>query len=532
MYSRQLNGRDARLELAKGVEKLVDAVKVTLGGEGKNVAILDKTDHPHFTKDGVTVARNICLRNDVQQGGVNTVRQAAEKAAKESGDGTTSATILAGSLIKNGLNLVETEDIQKLKEGMDFAYSKIDEELSKLSFSNLTEEDVINIATISANGDRKIGEVVGKGVYGLGVDNTFKIESAEDLSGLTFEKIEGYNYEKTMTMHFENVPGTGKTILYNPRVLIINSYLGDKTKLLDVIEYSENNAVPVVLLYQDIDPNVLTSVVKAFNEKKLNLVAVQLPDYGELMELSSKDLAICTQSERILNINTTTPNEKHMGYLKYFEINGNEIKMLFFDEYKDLIKELSDNLKESCETAGEASYYLFKNRYDRTSTGAGLFKIGCATQAERKEIEDRVEDAIGSVKSAMKSGFVVGGGLALLAASDNIRDYKFDNNSFQKGFDLVTKSCSEPFLQILKNSGLLQDKINSIYEDVIKGDYKSGYNVKSKEFENFIEKGIIDATNVVKISLKSAISATIGILTTECVVYPEDNMIETEYSIG
>lgn len=524
MYSKLLFEKDARLEMAKGVSKLVKAVKVTLGGDGKNVAILNKTDQPHITKDGVTVARNILLRNDVQQGGVNIVRQAAMNAARETGDGTTTATIIAGYLIEKGIDLIDTENIQKLRSGMDFAFEKISNEISELSKECVTEDILINIATISANGDKKIGEIVGSNIFKLGCNSKYTVEEISDNTGLTFEKVEGYNYEKQMTLHFENIPGSGKTIFENPRILIIDGYLGDKTKLYDIVKFSETNKkLPIVILYKDIDALLLNDLAKKFNNKTLNIVTVQLPDYGDLQDYAVKDLSVCTGAKPIDSLSATNPTEEHLGFADYFEINGNEIKFLFNEKYKESIKELSNNLKKSLDEAKEENVYLFKNRYERTSGGGGTFKIGRPTDIDRKEIRDKVDDAIGSVVSALKEGFVPGGGIALLKVSEKLKDEKFLDNSFQKGFDLVINACIEPFKQILFNCGV--EDLDEIIIKIKESNYELGYNAKEKELQNLIEKGIIDATMVVKVSLASAISSAIGLLTTDCVIYPEDNEI-------
>ena len=527
MYTRLLFKNEGRLEMAKGVEKLANAVKVTLGGNGKNVAILDKTDNPHVTKDGVTVANNIVLRNDVQQGGVNIIRQASRKAAEETGDGSTTAIVLAGHLVENGIELAETRNIQKMRDGMEFAYKQISENLDKISNEISSEEVLVNIATISANGDKVVGKIIGESIFQNGVNNRYTVECIDDNSGLTFEKIEGYNYTKEMTLHFENIPGTGKTVLEKPRVLIVDGYLGDKTKLQDMAEYSERTRNPVVILYKEIDGNLNQDLVKKFNDvnKRFTIVPIQLPDYGELQDASVKDLSICTGAKAISNLSTTTPKEEHLGFMDYFEINGNQIKFIFDRKFKEDIKQLSDNLKKSYETVKEESAYLYRQRYERTTTGGGIFKIGRPTDVDRREMKDKVDDAIGSVISALKEGFVQGGGVALLNAIENLKGNTFEDVSFQDGFNLVIKACEEPFKQIILNCGV--EDTDELKEKVVKSNFVLGYNSREKREQNLVENGIIDATKVVKVSLQSAISAAIGLLTTDCVLFPEDNVLET-----
>lgn len=526
MYTRLLFRSEGRREMAEGVKKLVNAVKVTLGGNGKNVVILNKTDNPHVTKDGVTVANNIVLRNDVQQGGVNIIRQASRKAAEETGDGSSTAVVLAGYLVENGIDLVETRNIQKMRDGMEFAYSEISKNLDEMSSTITSEETLINIATISANGDKHIGEIIGSNIFKNGKDSKYYVELLDDNSGLTFEKVEGYNYTKDMSFHFENIPGTGKTILEKARVLIVDGYLGDKSKLIELAEFSERTKSPVIVMYKDIDGNLLQELAKKFNNpnRLFTLIPVQLPDYGELQDASVKDLTICTGAKPISYLAKETPKEEHLGYIDYFEINGNQIKLLFDRRFKDDIQKLSENLKKSYETVKEDSAYLYKNRYERTSSGGGIFKIGRPTEVDRREMKDKVDDAIGSVLSALKEGFVQGGGVALLSAVHNLKGKKFNDESFQDGYDLVINACEEPFKQIISNCGV--EDLEGLKKRIVESDFKLGYNSREKKEQNLIENGIIDATKVVKVSLQSAISSAIGLLTTDCVLFPEDNLLE------
>lgn len=529
MYTRLLFKSEGRREMAEGVKKLVNAVKVTLGGNGKNVVILNKTDNPHVTKDGVTVANNIVLRNDVQQGGVNIVRQASRKAAEETGDGSSTAVVLAGYLVENGIDLVETRNIQKMRDGMEFAYSEISKKLDEMSSRITSEETLINIAKISANGDKNIGEIIGKNIFENGCDSKYTVELLDDNSGLTFEKVEGYNYTKEMSLHFENVPGTGKTILEKARIAIIDGYLGDKTKLIDLAEFSERTKTPVIVMYKEIDGNLLQDLAKKFNDynRLFTLLPIQLPDYGELQDASVKDLAVCTGAKPISSLAKETLKEEILGYVDYFEINGNQIKLLFDRKFKDDIQKLSENLKNSYETVREESAYLYKNRYERTSSGGGVFKIGRPTEVDRREMKDKVDDAIGSVLSALKEGFVQGGGVALLNAVHDLKHKKFDDDSFQDGYNLVVEACEEPFKQIISNCGV--DNSEELKQRIVESGFKLGYNSREKKEQNLIENGIIDATKVVKVSLQSAISSAVGLLTTDCVLFPEDNFIETAY---
>lgn len=524
MYNRLLFKDEGRAELIKGVNKLVDAVKVTLGGNGKNVIILNKLSHPHVTKDGVTVAKSIMLRNDVQQGGVEVVRQASIKAANETGDGTTTATVLAGSMINKGASLLDSVNIQSFREGMEQAGKDIEEQLTKLS-ENVGEDvnKLIDIATISANGDRKIGEIVGKSIFEVGAEGSYSVTEGKNTElGITFEKMDGYSFKRNLTPLFETSKGSGKCYLENPKVLILNCYLGNISALEDVYEDGED----LVVFYKDVDGVLLHNVAVSFASGRSRVVLCQLPDFGDTQEQSVLDLRDGLGATVISDLKQMLPQESHLGEAKSFEADGSTVKILFKPEFKEIVDERAKNVKESLDNAKEDDKWMYEERYHRLSNGVGTFKISAQTDIDFKEIKDKVDDTIGSVVSAMEEGIVTGGGIALLQAIHQIPVIHFEDKSFEQGYNVVIDACFEPFKQIIYNCGIKDEtEFLSLLEDIQNSDFKKGYNAKTKRLSNLKEEGIIDATKVTKVSLRSAISASIGLLTTDCIIYPEDNEI-------
>lgn len=527
MYGKAIFGKEARERLINGVNILVNAVKVTLGGNGKNVIIADKMSSPHITKDGVTVAKHIFLRDDVQQAGVEIVRQASIRAAEETGDGTTTATVIAGFIANKGFDEIENLNIQPFKEGMEHAVSKVVDELKELSTDSSNNLELLkNIATVSANGDKVIGNIVATSILETGKHGSYSVDTTDKFLGIKFEKEVGYSFNKEFSAYFESISGTGSCEIYDPKILILNCYLGSMALLEDIYDDSSENNYNVVIMYKDIDGAVLQNLQKMYSSGNSNIILCPLPDYGDLMELAVVDLAEGTDSKQIQDLNGVKRIPlSSLGTAKEFKASGNSINIIFNndDATKERLEVRAKNIKDKLDKCKHEDVYLYETRYKRLSNNVGVFKVGTQTEVEYKEIKDRIDDAIGSVVSAMEEGVVTGGGISLLQASYKFKDEKFEDESFQKGYDIVIQACKEPFTQIVKNCGVKD--VDSVLSQVINSNFKLGYNAKDKIIENIKEKGIVDSTKVVAVSLKSGLSASVGILTTDCVIFPEDNIV-------
>lgn len=522
MYSGLLYGKEAREGLAKGVEKLVDAVKVTLGGNGKNVIILDSLSHPHITKDGVTVAKSFNLIKNVEQGGVEIVRQAAIESASITGDGTTTATVLAGALINKGIKEFDNVNINDFREGMLIAERAIDEYLT--ADSKDISDDVkklIAVATLSANGNKEIGELIGKSVHksGFGVELVVEKDPL-NRSGISFEMKKGYTYKKGINPFFETIPGSSICTYENARVMILDCHLGSLGQISHILESYSISKTPLVIMTKTCDPKVTQDLAVHQKKGNINVVQVELPDFGDIQDLAVQDLAVCTKSKVFKTLSGEYIEDIDLGFIDKFEGNSVNSTLVFLDEeeIKDIINDRLKYIKESFTKLREDQVVIAKERFKRLSDGVGIIKIGSITDTEYITQKDLVDDAIGSVKSAMECGYVKGGGVALIKASMNMIKPQLKNKSEEIGFYTVIEACKEPFIQMLKNCSV--DNYEEILQKIVDSNYVLGYDSKNKELRNLEAEGIIDAKKVTITSLKSAISSTIGILTTDCIIYP------------
>lgn len=523
MYSGIDYGKSAREKLASGVKKLVDAVKVTLGGNGKNVIILDNMATPHITKDGVTVSKHINLIDTIEQGGVEIVRQAAIQAADKTGDGTTTSVVLAGALISKGLKHFDEVNIQDFKVGMQKAQKDIKTQLKKDSEDiSQNEAKVKSIATISANGDQETGNLVGEVVFkaGSGVDIVVERDT-EMLSGLRFELKKGYTYKKGVHPFFETTSGSSTASYADVSILILDCHLGNLGQIEDVLVEFSDSKKPLVIMSKTIEPSCVQKLAVLTKQGEFRAVYVELPDFGGMQDDAVGDLCACTGAKAFASLDGISIKASDLGQAFKFEGNSTSSTIVFLDDekIKEEIEIRTKNLKESFPNLKEDERVRAKERHKRLSDGVGVIKIGASTDTEYFEIKDRVDDAIGSSKSALEEGVVSGGGVALIEACDKMERTETLNDSEKRGYDVVVEACYEPFIQILGNCSEFEWK--AILDTIRKSNYILGFDAKNKKIDNLKEKGIIDAVKVTSTSLDAAISATVGILSTDCIIYPQ-----------
>jgi len=533
MYSGLIYGKEAREKLARGVKKLVDAVKVTLGGNGKNVIIFDNLATPHITKDGLTVSKSVNLMDTIEQGGVEIVRQAAKEAADKTADGTSTATVIAGALISKGIQCFDEVNIQDFKVGMQKAQNDIKKQL-RVDAQDISEnvEKVKSIATISANGDKEIGSLVGEVVFnsGSGVDIVVERDT-EMMSGLRFELKKGYTYKKGVHPFFETTPGSSTASYGDVSILILDCHLGNLGQIEDVLVEFSSSKEPLIIMSKTVDPLCVQRLAVLSKQGDLKSVYVELPDFGDMQDAAVGDLCACTGATAIRTLDGMTVKKEHTGKAFKFEGNGTSSTIVFVDDekVKEQIELRTKSLKESFTTLREDEAVRAKERYKRLSDGVGVIKIGATTDTEYFEIKDRVDDAIGSSKSALEEGVVSGGGVALIEACDKMERTKIINDSEEIGYDVVVEACYEPFIQILGNCSEFEWEAR--LDTIRSSKYILGFDAKNKKIDNLKEKGIIDAVKVTSTSLDAAISATVGILTTDCIIYPQHLTDEKKESI-
>ena len=505
-----------------GVNKLAKAVSSTLGGAGKNVMLVDNLLPPKITKDGITVAKAITLDDFVEQAGVEIVRQASARSAKEVGDGTTTATVLSAEILNVGVDNIGNYNVHDFKKGMEKAYQDVSEQLELIKedvSDNL--ERLTSVATISANGDREIGEVVAKLIYELGSETEILItEDKVSTSGIHSKIKQGYTFNRGSNQFFETKSGTGVCQYDEARILIVDKYVARITQLSEALDYCGDNGYPLVILYETIDNKTLENLILSKLNMSLKVCAVEFPDAGELQQLSINDIATATGAKVVTDLDDFDA-EKDLGRVKQFKSDTYSTTLLFEDEFSESVNEICNNIRENLDNYDGYKLSDAKERLKRLSKGIGEIYIGSSTDIEYGEIFDRVEDAVGAVKSAMQEGIVIGGGVALLKAIKPLEDSMDKGHSFNFGYQTVINACKKPFYQILENAGLTEEEIGEIYDKIEESNFTLGYNSRQKEIQNLSELGIVDPKKVTRSALLAAVSVSSSILTTDCIIYPK-----------
>ena len=512
--------REAREKLMVGVNKLAKAVSTTLGGAGKNVMLVDNLLPPQVTKDGITVAKSITLDDFIEQAGVEIVRQASARSAKEVGDGTTTATVISAEILNRGVEVIDELNVHDFKKGMEKAYELVAENLAKDAedvSDNL--EALQNIATISANGDKNIGETVSKLVHDLGSDAEILIlEDKTQTSGVTSQIKQGYTFARGSNPFFETSRGTGVVKYDESKIMIIDRYIARIHLLEEAIDYCADNGTPLIILYSNIESKSLENLILSKMNNGLKICAVEFPDAGEMQQLSIMDIAEATGAKIIKDLEQYDISD--LGDLAQFKSDAYNTTLMFKEEFQENINNTLENIKANLDHFDGYKLSDAKERIKRLSKGIGEIRIGYATDVEYREVYDRVEDAIGAVKSAMQEGIVVGGGIALLKASEDIKVLE-GTESESIGMMVVLESCRKPFQQILLNAGLKENEIDRVHNEIQNSKYVLGFNARTKTVENLKELGIIDPKKVTRSALLASVSVASSILTTDCIVYPK-----------
>lgn len=513
--------KEARAKLMIGVNKLNKAVSTTLGGAGKNVMMVDNMLPPRVTKDGITVAKSITLDDFIEQAGVEVVRQASARSAKEVGDGTTTATVIATEILNKGVEVIDNLNVHDFKEGMEYAYEEVSNNLLKDAEDVSKDLDKLtNIATISANGDNTIGKVVAELVFNLDEDAQIIISEDKTKPKGVFSNIkQGYTFERGTNPFFDTIRGTGVVDFEECKLLIVDRYIARITQIEDYLEYCSQNGHPLVILYSTIDQKALENLIASKLQMGLKVCAIEFPDAGELQQHSIMDIAEATGASIVKDLEDT--DYDNLGSLAQLRSDAYNTTLVFKEEFQEKVDMLLSSVKEAVKTSQGLQEADLKERIKRLSNGIGEIKIGYTTDVEYSEVYDRVEDAIGAVRSAMKEGVVIGGGLALLKAVNNIKLDLNKGESFIKGASTVLDACSKPFYQILENAGIVGKEASEIHGKIIDSGYDLGFNVRTKKLENLKELGIIDPKKVTRSALLASVSVASSILTTDCIIYPK-----------
>ena len=512
---------ESRAALKEGVDALANAVKVTLGPKGRNVVIDKKFGAPSVTKDGVSVAKEIELKDAVENMGAQMVKEVASKTADVAGDGTTTATVLAQALITEGMrNVASGANPMDLKRGMDKASSAIVAELQKMSKEVGSDNSKIEqVATISANNDNNIGSLIAEAMETVGNEGVITVEEAKGMD-TTVNTVEGMQFDRGyLSPYFVTNPDKMEADLDNPYILIYDKKISNMKDLLPILEQTAQSGRPLLIIAEDVDGEALATLVVNKIRGSLKIAAVKAPGFGDRRKEMLKDIAILTGGQVIseetgLKLENTSIED--LGSAEKVTINKDNTTLVNGAGDKKAIEARVVQIKAQIEsTTSDYDREKLQERLAKLSGGVAVLYVGAATEVEMKEKKDRVDDALHATRAAVEGGIVPGGGTAYIRAASKLNKLEGENADETTGIKIVLRAVEEPLRQIVSNAGgegaVL---VNSVKEG--KGDF--GYNARTEVFENLLEAGVIDPTKVSRVALENAISISGMMLTTECVI--------------
>ena len=519
---------EARDALKKGVDALSDAVKVTLGPKGRNVVIDKKFGGPSITKDGVSVAKEIELEDTIQNMGAQMVKEVASKTADEAGDGTTTATVLAQSIVSIGLkNVTAGANPMDLKRGIDKAVKTIVNDLKKQSVAvGNNNQKIEQVATISSNNDNEVGKLISEAMLKVSQEGVITVEEAKGTE-TSVEVVEGMQFDRGyLSPYFVTNADKMETELDNPLLLIFDKKISNMKDLLPILEQTSQTGKPLLIIAEDVDGEALATLVVNKIRGSLKIAAVKAPGFGDRRKEMLEDIAILTggvviSEEKGHKLESTTMDM--LGNCEKIVVDKDNTTIVNGSGKKKNIDTRINQIKAQID--GSTSDYdkeKLQERLAKLSGGVAVLYVGAASEVEMKEKKDRVDDALAATKAAIEEGIIPGGGVALIRSGEKLKNLNGENDDENTGVQIIATAIQEPLRQIVANSGgegsVVISKILSK-----KGDF--GYNAKTDTYENMLKAGIIDPTKVTRIALENAASVAGMLLTTECVLadIKEDN---------
>jgi chaperonin GroEL len=512
---------DARERMLRGVEILNNAVKVTLGPKGRNVIIEKSFGAPRSTKDGVTVAKEIELGDKFENMGAQMIREVASKANDVAGDGTTTATVLAASIVREGLKRVAAGmNPMDLKRGVDKAVTEVVENLKKQKKNISTNAEIAQVGTISANGEVEIGNMIAEAMAKVGNEGVITVEEAKSLE-TELEVVEGMQFDRGyLSAYFITNADKMEAVLDDALILLHEKKLGSLQPLLPVLESVVQTTRPLLIISEDVEGEALATLVVNKLRGGLKVAAVKAPGFGDRRKAMLEDIAILTGGTVIsedLGIKLENVDISMLGKAKRVQISKENTTIVDGGgKKKDIEGRISQIRKQIEETTSDYDREKLQERLAKLAGGVAVIKVGGATEVEVKERKDRVDDALNATRAAVEEGIVAGGGAALLRAAWSIK-VEGDNEDQQAGIDIVRKALEAPIRQISENSGVE----GSIVVGRIKAEKANknfGFNAQTEEYGDLIEMGIIDPAKVVRVALQNAASVAGLLITTEAAI--------------
>lgn len=524
-------GSESREALKRGVNKLADSVKVTLGPKGRNV-VLGRKNQYAITKDGVSVAREVFLKDPVENLGAQMVKQVASNVALEAGDGTTTATVLAQAILNKGIKLIESgHDPMELKKGIDHASVIIKQYLEDTSVKVDNIEQIRNVATISANGDTTIGNIIADAMDIVGFDGVITIEDSRTHE-TSMEVVEGMQFGSGyLSPYFINHMEKLEVSFNDPFILIYSGKISGLKGLINVLDYTASKKKPLLIIADQLEGDALQALIMNRVNGSLEVAAVRSPGFGEHKINQLKDIAAVTGAvflsedagHNISNINPESV-EDILGSCEKITVTHNSTVLVSGKSEEGEVEKRINEIKSQIEfKENESEILLLKERLSKLEGGVAILKIGAYSEIELKEKKDRLDDALSATRAAIEEGILPGGGVALLNASEiafSKANSKMTHDE-SVGFNILLEACESPLSAILANAGISFDVVKN---EILKyEDPKWGYDARNAQYVNMIESGIIDPAKVTRSALENAVSIAGLMLTTECTLMEEQS---------
>ncbi|MGH7709648.1 MAG: chaperonin GroEL [Gemmatimonadaceae bacterium] len=512
---------DARAALKRGVDKLAEAVKVTLGPKGRNVVIEKKFGAPTVTKDGVTVAKEVELADALENMGAQMVKEVATKTSDIAGDGTTTATVLAQAIFREGLkNVTAGANPMALKRGIERAVSAVVDELKKISVPTAGKKEIAQVASISANNDKEIGDLIAEAMEKVGKDGVITVEEARGIE-TTLETVEGMQFDRGyISPYFVTDPDKMEAVLEDALILIHDKKISAMKDLLPVLEKVAQFGKPLLIIAEDVEGEALATLVVNKLRGTLKVCAVKAPGFGDRRKAMLQDIAILTNGQVIseeVGFKLENAVISDLGKAKRIVIDKDNTTVIDgageADKIKGRIKEIDAAIEKA---TSDYDKEKLQERKAKLAGGVAVVNVGAATESEMKEKKARVEDALHATRAAVEEGIVPGGGVAFLRSQRSLKSLKLEDPDEQIGVEIVRRSLEEPIRMIAQNAGaegsIVVEKVRSSKDDAF------GYNALTDAYENLTQAGVIDPTKVARTALQNAASIAGLLLTTEAIV--------------
>jgi chaperonin GroEL len=513
-------GEEARGAIKVGVDALADAVKVTLGPRGRNVIIEKSFGSPLVTKDGVTVAKEVELTDKFQNMGAQMVKEVASKTSDVAGDGTTTATVLAQAIYREGSKLVAAGyNPMSLKRGIDKAVEAVSDELKKMSKPTKDPKEIAQVGTISANNDETIGNIISEAMSKVGKEGVITVEEAKGME-TTLEIVEGMQFDRGyLSPYFVTDPDRMEAVLEDPFILIHEKKISNMKDLLPLLEQIARGGKPLLIIAEEVEGEALATLVVNRLRGTLNVCSVKAPGFGDRRKAMLEDIAALTGGKMIaeeMGIKLEAVTLADLGRAKRVVVDKENTTIVDGAgkkaEIEGRVKQIRAQIEE---TSSDYDREKLQERLAKLVGGVAVINVGAATESEMKEKKARVEDALHATRAAVEEGILPGGGVAYIRAMPALDKIKLDDHEAAAGIDIVRRSLTEPSRQIAvnagKDGGVIVDKIQS-------GKGNFGYNARTEEFEDLLKAGIVDPTKVTRVALLNAASVSGLMITTECAI--------------